>query len=174
MTRIYIAYRSDDAAIAQQIYDRAILTHGVANVLMNPEANPDYEDRLVEYIDNLVGGCTIIVLVIGPSWTGVDEYGRFRLSAADMPLYAELRAAFTSTNEIIPVLVNGVTALPVPDEVPEEFHELYEFKPVILRPTQWRTDLQRFIEAPPLARRMAYWLKLEWLRRRRAFHDRSV
>jgi hypothetical protein len=121
---------------------------------------------LEDLIDNLMSGCQVVLLIVGPTWSGVDEFGRFLLSSADVPVGIEVAAALRSECRVIPVLVNGVRALPPPDDLPEGLDAIYETHPVIVRPEHFDDDIRQLIAPPTLLRRLEYWLTLGWLNRR--------
>lgn len=164
MTRVYISYRTEDMNVVRQIYLRAAAAYGARNVILHPESRIPLDTPLDAYILNLMDNCKAIFLVIGKSWTGVDEFGRFLLSSADVPVGVEVAAAFRSQRLLIPVLVNGVQALPSPDDLPEEFHGLYAMPPVILRPGHFNEDIARLVATPSLFSQLAFWLSLAWLK----------
>lgn len=167
MTRVYISYRSSDAAVVRQIYRRAVLAYGNRNVLLNPEDTVPLNTPLENYIENIISGCHVVLIVIGPQWAGIDEYGRFLLSSADVPIQPEVVAAIKNAPRIINVLVNGVQAMPAPDELPENLQPLYDEEIVILRPQHFQADLARLIKPPSPLRVLQYGLTLEWLKQRR-------
>lgn len=161
MPRVYLSYRSSDAAIAHAIYQRAVLTYGVSRVVVNPEVYLPQHRQMDEYILQQMKACHKAFLIIGPEWTGIDELGYVRLSPADEPVHSEVTSALAVVPEVVPVLVNGMRALPAPDELPEEFHSLYDWEPVTLRRSE---DLNRLIPPPHVFHWLRYAVALEWLR----------
>jgi hypothetical protein len=125
---------------------------------------------LEDVIENLIDSCQVVLLIVGKSWSGVDEFGRFLLSSADVPVGIEVDIALHSRCQVIPVLVNGVKALPPPDEIPEALHMIYETRPVILRSQHFERDIRQLIAPPSFSRRLEYWLTLGWLNRRVTGH----
>lgn len=130
----------------------------------------EQELTLEDLIENLMGGCQAVVIVVGHAWSGVDEFGRFLLSSADVPVGLEIDIALRSGCQVIPVLVNGIRALPPPDELPENLHGLYDTRPVVLRPNHFYPDIRQLIETPSLLNRLRYWLTLAWLNQRVTGH----
>lgn len=161
MPRVYLSYRSSDGAIAEAIYRRAVMVYGVSKVMVNPEVYLPQHRQMEEFIAHQMSQCQRALLVIGPDWTGIDELGVQRLSPADEPVHSEVAYALESVPEVIPVLVNGVRALPAPDELPEEFHSLYDWSPVVLS----RPDaMDRLIPPPNPFHWLRYLVGFEWLR----------
>ncbi len=167
MTRVYISYRSSDATVVRQLYRRAALAYGSRNVLLNPEDSVPLNTPLESYIDNIVSGCHVVLVVIGPNWAGIDEYGRFLLSSADVPVQPEVVAALKHAPQVINILVNGISMMPSPDDLPENLHRLYECEAAILRPQHLQDDLAKLIPPPSPLRWLQYGLSLEWLKNRR-------
>ena len=161
MPRVYLSYRSSDAAIARHIYQRAVMIYGVSQVLVNPEVYLPQHRQMDEFIAQQMRSCQRALIVIGPEWTGIDELGCLRLSPADEPVHSEVATALEFVPNIVPILVNGVRAMPAPDELPEEFHGLYDWKPAVLRKP---ADLDTIFESPNLLHGLRYILGFEWLR----------
>lgn len=164
MTRVYISYRSSDAPVVRHIYRRAVLALSSRSVLLNPEDSLPASMALEDYIDSMMRTCDAALIVIGPSWAGIDEYGRFLLSSADVPVQPEVIAALKYVPQVIPVLVNGIKNLPAPDELPENMHRLYDCGIAVLRPQYLQQDLASLIHPPSAKRLLQYGLGLEWLR----------
>ena len=161
--RIYISYRSTDEAIALAIYERAMQTHGATNVLINPENTIPRNMPVTDWVDALINGCHYIIIVIGQDWTGVDDFGVFKLTDGDM-VYEEVAQALNSRRTIIPVLVDGVTQMPDQDALPESLHRLLDIQPIILRPGH-PEDLDLLIPSPDFVQRLRYFLSFQWISR---------
>ena len=161
MPRVYLSYRSTDAAIARIVYQRAVMVYGVSQVMVNPEVHLPQHRQMGEFIAQQMSRCQRAFIIIGPEWTGIDELGCLRLSPADEPVHSEVAAALEFVPEIVPILVNGVRALPAPDDLPEEFHSLYDRPPIILRKP---ADLDKIIDSPNIFHSLRYMIGFEWLR----------
>lgn len=162
--RVYISYRPGNRASATRVITRAMQTYGTKNVVFDPMKRLFPEDNPGPLIENLISGCKAVLILIGPEWSGIDEYGRYRLSEADRPVYFEVKHALASGRQVIPLLVDGVTALPPPDELPDEFSALYQTQPLILRDETFLEDLGRLIPQPPMVNVLRYWVDGSWLR----------
>ncbi len=161
MPRVYISYRSSDAAAARALYQRAVMVYGVSQVLVNPEVYLPQHRQMGEYIAQQMSTCQQAFIMIGPEWTGIDDLGCLRLSPADEPVHSEVATALEHVPQIVPVLVNGIRGLPAPDELPEDFHGLYKWTPVVMRDLN---DLNQLIHPPTLFHSLRYMIGFEWLR----------
>lgn len=162
MNRIYISYRTSDSQIVHHIYERAIQTHGYDNVVIHPEDSLPLHMPITTWVDSLINGCHYILIVIGPDWTGLDQFGRYKLSEGDV-IYMETRYALQSRRKVLPVLVNGVTTLPPADRLPPDLVGLTDLQPIILHPVSFKADLDRLIAAPTTLQRLRYLSSLRWL-----------
>lgn len=163
MRPIYISYRLQDRDVVERLVTRALQSYGAYSVLMNPlDSKPDQEP-IEPHVEMMMSGCRQALIVVGSDWAGLDEYGRFKLSTADVPIYAELKAALTMSLEVIVVLVKDAH-LPSIDLIPEEFHGLLTVPVVTLRPNQFMADLNDLIPPPTLSGMLRYWLSLDWYR----------
>ena len=161
MPRVYLSYRSSDAVMARNVYRRAVMVYGVSQVMVNPEVYLPQHRQMDEFIAQQMRNCQRALIIIGPEWTGIDELGYLRLSPADEPVHSEVATALEFVPEIVPILVNGVRGLPAPDELPEDFHSLYKWPPVVLRKP---ADLDMIIEPPNFFHSLRYMIGFEWLR----------
>lgn len=85
MLPIYISYRPRDAQIVERIAQRIILSLGRHMLQMNPSKSCPSNMKLDYHIDSMMHSSETILIVIGKEWAGIDDYGRFRLSTADIP-----------------------------------------------------------------------------------------
>ena len=161
MSQIYISYRVEDANAVEQIVRRCLQTYGLYSVVMNPEDSCPSMTRLSNHIDNLMAACKTILLVAGRGWAGIDEFGRFKLSSADIPVGEEVRVALRSKKQIILVLVNGAH-LPSPDAIPDDLHDIFTLPVARLRPNTFNQDLNQLIPPPAMSNVLLYYLSLAW------------
>lgn len=164
MRPIYISYRPKDATIVERIAHRIMLSFGEHALNMNPTKSCPGDLKLDYHIETMMHSSEQILIVIGQDWAGVDEYGRFRLSSADIPLYNELKVALRSQRDVIVVLIDGAEMPPV-NLLDEEFHDLYGLPVVRLRPKAFKADLADFIPVESLLDRFNYWCKGAWLKK---------
>ncbi|MCA9911920.1 MAG: toll/interleukin-1 receptor domain-containing protein [Anaerolineae bacterium] len=162
MPPVYISYRSNDAAVVQRIVTRCLQTYGPYSVILHPEDSQPDNTRLEIHIDNLIHTASTVLLVIGKDWAGLDEFGRFKLSTADVPIQPEVKASLRSDKQVLVVLVNGVK-MPAPELVPEDLHGIFSLPIVELRDESFRADLNQLIHPPTLVGHLRYFFSLEWL-----------
>lgn len=164
MPPVYISYRPEDALIVEQIVQRCVQTYGRYSVILHPVESCLPDIRLEQHVDNLISGSSTVLIVIGQHWAGLDRFGRFRLSTADVPIRAEVWQALRSPKQVLVVLVNGAT-LPAPELVPDELHGLFALPVLELRSQHLRHDLNHLIHPPTLGQYLRYLFSLEWTRR---------
>lgn len=164
MPPVYISYRSDDAAVVQRIVTRCLQTYGSYSVILHPEDTQPDDTRLEMHIDNLIYTASTVLLVIGKDWAGLDEFGRFKLSTADVPVQPEVKAALRSGKQVLAVLVNGAK-MPALELIPEDLHGIFGLPVIELRETSFRADLNQLIHPPGLMGHLRYFFSLEWLQR---------
>lgn len=80
---------------------------------------PDFRKR----IDQALGDCKVLVVIIGPRWRGPKPDGSFRIFEEQDFVRTEVEAALAKGIEIVPVLVDGAQ-MPAPDDVPDSIKEL--------------------------------------------------
>lgn len=164
MPPIYISYRPQDADIVESIIRRARQTYGLYSTIVHPEKSFREDMRLDQHIDNLIHSASTVLIVIGQDWAGLDEYGRYKLSSADMPIHAEVMRALASQRQVIAVLVNDAT-LPEPALVPDEMQGLYDIPCVTVRASHFNQDISQLIHPPSFFSILKYILSLDWVRR---------
>lgn len=164
MPPIYIAYRPNDADVTEQIIRRCIQTYGVHSVIVNPTDSITPETSLKHHVDNLMHAASTILIIVGQDWAGIDEYGRFKLSSADLPTYLEVKQALRSERDVFLVLVNGAS-LPPPNLVPDDMQAIYQLPSVSIRPQNFRADLNRLVHPPNLFDQLRYFFSLDWTQR---------
>ena len=164
MPPIYISYRPTNADIVEQIVRRCFQTYGKHSVLMNPQDSLPSDMRLENHIDNMIHAASTVLLVAGRDWSGLDKFGRFKLSSADIPIQPEIKHALRSDKQVILVLVDGASR-PSPDILPDDLHGLYDIPAVQLRPETFRRDLNALIHPPNIVDQLRYFFSLDWTQR---------
>lgn len=145
MSRLYLSFREKDAPIARELAHRWRIKNGPHSVVTEPLKNKPDELALGTHIETMMLHVRHIWIVIGPQWAGIDEFGRYRLSTADVPIHEEIAQALSSKRDVTLILVNGVESLPPPDEIPEDFHGIYSVDTYIIRQPQ---DVDQLIARP--------------------------
>lgn len=123
MTRIFISYRrSDSQYFTDRLYEHMARHFGAENVFQDVgDVNkiPPGED-FVEYIDNQVQSCDIVLVVISENWlaTLLD-----RLTRDDDFVRIEIESALAHKKHIVPVLIAD-TDMPPSTQLPEMLRPL--------------------------------------------------
>jgi len=147
MQGIFISYRRDDAAgHAGRLFDRLSEHYGRSRVFMDVagiEAGVDF----VEAIDQAVGSCQVLLVMIGRQWLrATDEHGRRRLDDPGDFHRLEIVTALSRNIRVIPILVEG-SRMPAAEELPEALARLARRQAVELRDSRWDADVQDLIVA---------------------------
>ena len=104
-------------------------------------------EDFVEVINEKVGACEILVVLIGPYWlTCKDESGQRRLDNPEDFVRLEVTAALQRKIRVVPVLIGGAK-LPKPDELGTELAPLCRRNAIALSDAGFRQDLNRLIES---------------------------
>jgi hypothetical protein len=144
---IFISYRREESGhVAGRLSDRLIDRFGPKQVFIDVEAIEPGAD-FGEVIERAVGGCAVLLAVIGPSWLrAADERGGRRLDDADDMVRLEIAAALARGVRVIPVLVEGAV-MPRRDELPEDLAPLTRRNALRVRHESFRDDAQRLVRA---------------------------
>src|SRR4051812_6828487 len=122
MTKIVISYRrSDSDAISGRIRDRLAVRYGDDALYMDIDNIPFGTDFRT-HIRTALLSSDVVIVVIGPKWTGPGRGGRTRIKQESDPVRIELETALANEIPVIPVLVNGAR-MPGPDELPESLND---------------------------------------------------
>lgn len=145
MPRIFISYRRNDSAgHAGRLYDRLRAHFGAERVFMDVtgiEAGTDF----VETIDAAVGGCDVLIAVIGREWThSTDNAGHRRLELANDFIRLEVGSALKRKVRVVPVLVEGAL-MPAGEDLPEDLRGLTRRQAVELRDSRWDADVEDLV-----------------------------
>src|SRR6185312_6039062 len=110
--RIFISYRREDTPhVAGRLFDRLEMRFGAGNIFMDVDSIEPGMD-FAEAIEDAVGACDVLLVLIGPHWVdAIDENGRRRLADPDDFVALEITAALRRQIRVVPVLVDGVSQL---------------------------------------------------------------
>lgn len=158
MLPIYVSYRPQDAESAAHIIRRCRQVNGQFSVQHDPLRSCPSDTRIEQHVDDLIAACRQILIVIGREWAGLDEYGRYQLSTADIPTRAEVLGALRSGKQTILVLVDDA-ALPDPAEIPEELQALLNLPIIRLGTETFEQDLSQLFPPATLKERLREWLR---------------
>jgi hypothetical protein len=116
---IVISYRREDTQwIAGRIFDRLEGHYGPGNVFMDIDNIPygtDFREHLRQTLDR----CDILIAVVGPNWSGLNDAGESRLHEEADWVRIEIATALEKKVPVIPLLVDG-TRMPKPRDLPED------------------------------------------------------
>jgi len=147
MSKIFISYRREDTAgYAISLHDRFADRFGADQIFIDIDNIEPGED-FVEVINQKVGACEVLVVLIGRDWlTCADESGQRRLDNHDDFVRLEVAAALERKIRVIPVLVGGAS-LPKPDQLCSELAPLCHRNAITLTDAGFRQDANRLIES---------------------------
>lgn len=145
--RIFISYRTSDGAdkataLARELGQR----FGDRQVFLDKDdlaGGSRWRDVIRETLD---GRPVLLVLVTPQYLEARDAEGRLRIERPDDPVRAELATAVEAGAAVIPVLCDGVAAVPRLDGLPPPFGQLGELTWRRLRVYDWRNDVARLVE----------------------------
>jgi DNA-binding beta-propeller fold protein YncE len=145
--RIFLSYRREDTRhIAGRLFDRLVGRFGAGNVFMDVDSIEPGLD-FGEAIESAVGGCDVLLALIGGLWLGsADEQGRRRLDDPDDLVVLEVKTALERQVRVIPVLVDGAAA-PRRHELPDVLAPLARRNGVRLDHETFSTDLSTLMTA---------------------------
>jgi hypothetical protein len=142
---IFISYRRQDASgHAGRIYDALSRRYGAEQVFLDVGIEPGVD--FVEQIDDAVGSCRLLVVVIGPDWTTMqDAKGRRRLEDPADLIRVEVEAGLRRPDvRVVPVLVQGAR-MPTAEALPSSLASLTRRNALELSDARWNYDVDRLI-----------------------------
>lgn len=147
MDGIFISYRRDDSAgYAGRLYDRLSAHFGTDRVFMDV-AGIELGTDFVTAIEQAVGSCKVLIVVIGDEWLSTtDAAGRRRLEDPHDFVRLETRVALEREIRVVPVLVGGAL-MPRADELPPELKSLARRQAIEISHKQWEASTQELIRA---------------------------
>ena len=142
---IFISYRREDSAgHAGRLFDRLASHFGRGSVFMDVEGIEAGVD-FVETIEKAVGGCAVLLAVIGRGWLdSKDSQGKRRLDDPQDFIRLETASALARKVRVIPVLVEGAR-IPRAEDLPEELRAITRRQALELRDSRWEDDIQALI-----------------------------
>jgi hypothetical protein len=142
---IFISYRRQDSSgHAGRIYDALSRRFGAEQVFLDVGIEPGVD--FVDQIDDAVGSCRLLVVVIGPHWTTMeDAKGRRRLDDPADLIRVEVEAGLRRPDvRVVPVLVQGAR-MPTAEELPPSLAGLTRRNALELSDGRWNYDVDRLI-----------------------------
>ncbi|MCP3963748.1 MAG: TIR domain-containing protein [bacterium] len=120
MTKIFIAYRREDAAFpAKIIHDRLEQRFGPESVVLDVDAIPLGKDYR-KFLHDAVTKCDVLLALIGGLW--LETIQQRQRDDNDF-VRIEIEAALSRNILVVPVMVDG-TEMPHVDDVPPQISEL--------------------------------------------------
>jgi TIR domain len=146
--KIFLSYqREDAAAFARALFLRLEQSFPAESLFMDVEGGIGAGQDFVRVIEEQVGACDVMLVLIGPNWLTVrDETGRPRLENPEDFVRIEVESALRFGKHVIPVLVHK-TAMPRADALPEALKALARRNAVGLTPERFKADTQGLIKA---------------------------
>lgn len=144
MSSVFISYRREDTAgHAGRLYDRLVQRLGEDTVFMDLEIEPG--DDFVERIEQGVGSCEVLLVLVGRQWLTVeDAAGNRRLDDPADFVRIELAVALSRNVRVIPVLVGGAK-MPTPGELPEDLVKFSRRQALDLSDVRFNADFDRLV-----------------------------
>ena len=133
MPTVFISYRrTDDPFAAQSIYDRLRAKFGAESVYFDIDSVPAGVD-FREHIQDAVGECDVLLVVIGEKWLDPDDQGHQPLENPADFVRIEVETALNRDIPVIPVPV-GNARIPREAELPPAisalaYHNAREVRP---------------------------------------------
>jgi len=142
MADIFVSYRRDDSQwSAGRINDKLASEFGGHRVFFDTVTIEPGED-FVEVLGNKVGGCRVLLAVIGPNWLDMLER---RLGEHNDFVRIEISEALKRGVRVVPVLIDG--ALPLPEaRLPDDLKPLARRNAIWVRAQTFAPDSSVLVE----------------------------
>lgn len=151
---IVISYRRDDTqATSNAIYRELVRRFGAERVLLDITSIPVGEDY-DQFVRKIIGKAKAVILVIGPQWLTTEKRGARRLDDEGDAVRGEVLAALAANVTLIPLLVDGATAIEA-DALPAPLRPLARLNMLPIFERYWDTDMET------LAKRLSPLLGIE-------------
>lgn len=140
---IFVSYRRNDAAAdARQVAATLTQAFGPKSVFMDVNTMGPGA-RFKEVLEDAVGKCHAMVVVIGREWSSADNLAK--LQRPDDYVRREVGTALVRRVPVIPVLVNGAS-LPSAARLPKDLEALPEHNAIDVRHTSFDADVARLVD----------------------------
>ena len=121
--RIFISYRHEDASWPVRWLTDKLTDHFGTGVVFQDVDSIRPGDDFAAEIEAAVGGCSVLLAVIGPRWLAAQDGGGRRIENPRDWVRLEIETAITRQVRVIPVLVDEAT-LPDASELPKSLQKL--------------------------------------------------
>lgn len=144
--QIFISYRREDSAgYARALHEALAQTYGHERVFIDVD-DIAAGQRFAEVIGHALGRSAVLLVLIGPRWTGPREGATARLHDAQDFVRREVEAGLHQGLHVVPVLLDG-TPLPSPAALPASLRPLLERHALTLRSQDFKADLAQLMTA---------------------------
>jgi hypothetical protein len=139
---IFLSYRrSDSAGESGRLSDDLVARFGAGHVFMDVDAIQPGRDFRKAIREN-VGGCSVLLAILGPDWLDVKSPGgERRLDNENDYVRLEIATALGRDIPVVPVLVRGAR-MPKAEQLPEDIRDLAYRNSVELTHARWKSDVQ--------------------------------
>lgn len=138
---IVISYRRDDTqATSNAIYRELVRRFGAERVLLDITSIPVGEDY-DQFVRKIIGRAKAVILVIGPQWLTTEKRGARRLDDEGDAVRGEVLAALAANVTLIPLLVDGATAIEA-DALPAPLRPIARLNMMPIFERYWDTDME--------------------------------
>lgn len=147
MARIFINYRRQDSeGYVGRLYDHLSRHFDSDALFLDVDSIPPGVD-FVEFLDEAVANCDVLLAVIGPGWTSAaDDDGERRILREDDFVRIEIASALRQKKVVIPLLVGGAK-MPRAADLPDDCSGLVRRNAVELSHTRFSADIDRLAES---------------------------
>lgn len=141
--KIFISYRrGDSAGIAGRLYDRLIQYY--SDCVFLDVSSIKAGETFVDQIENTIGGCSVVLAVIGEHWESTTVTKHQDGQVEDFVII-ELETAFRFNVPIVPVLVEGIE-MPRKEALPSSIHKLRTLNAFRIRHESFDRDVHELAE----------------------------
>lgn len=142
---VFLSYRRDDSAdVTGRIYDRLVQRFGKAQVFKDVDSIPLGVD-FREHLGDVVGRCSVVLVVIGDRWLSAGAPGARRLDDAADFVRIEIESALERRIPVVPLLVRGAM-IPGDTDLPPTLRPLAYRNGIAVRPDpDFHRDMDRLI-----------------------------
>jgi hypothetical protein len=145
--RVFISYRASDGADKATALARDLDARFGSEQIFLDKEDLAAGSRWRDAITSALHDSPILIVLVTPNYLGaVDGQGKRCIERQDDPARGELEAGIAAGALVIPLLCDGVTALPDAADLPSPFDRLSELQWGRLRAFDWREDLSRLAE----------------------------
>ena len=144
--QIFISYRREDSGgYTRAIYDQLVQRFSKERVFMDVDA---IEPGLAfdEVIDQAVGHCEVLLVMIGKRWMEPEGTAGSRLNDPKDSVRVEIVAALSRNIRVIPILLDGAI-MPSATALPEPLRALTKRNAIDISNSRFDTDVERLVAA---------------------------